>query len=182
MSRIGKQPINIPDGVEVKIEDGQIIVKGPKGELSQEVHRLVNIEKKENKLLVTVKNPEEKKQRSLWGLFRRLIDNMVIGVTDGFSKQLEVNGVGYKAAAQGDVLNLQLGYSHPINYKIPEGIDIKVEKNVITVSGISKHLVGQTSAEIRSKRKPEPYKGKGIKYMDEIIRRKAGKTAAKGAE
>lgn len=179
MSRIGKQPINIPEGVEIKIDQDKINVKGPKGELSQDVHRLVKVEQKENELIVSVKNPAEKFQKSLWGLFRRLIANMVAGVTDGFSKQLEVNGVGYKAEVKGDVLHLQLGYSHPIEYKIPEGTEIGVEKNIITVAGIDKQLIGQTAAEIRSLRKPEPYKGKGIKYVDEIIRRKVGKTAAK---
>lgn len=182
MSRIGKQPINIPDGVEVKQDQDKIIVKGPKGELSQDLHRSVVIDQKDNQLTVTVKNPEEKKQKSLWGLFRQLISNMVDGVTEGFSKQLEINGVGYKAVVSGQILNLNLGYSHPIDYKIPAGIDITVDKNIITVSGISKQLVGQTAAEIRALRKPEPYKGKGIRYTDEIIRRKVGKAAAKGVE
>jgi len=179
MSRIGRQPIIIPEAVEAKIDTGKITVKGPKGELSQDIHRWVKIEQKDDQVVVSVKNPEEKKQRSLWGLFRRLVDNMVTGVSEGFSKQLEVNGVGYKAEVQGDILNLQLGYSHPIEYKISKGIEINVEKNIITVSGIDKQQVGQTAAEIRSLRKPEPYKGKGIKYVDEIIRRKVGKAAAK---
>ncbi|MAF14326.1 MAG: 50S ribosomal protein L6 [Parcubacteria group bacterium] len=182
MSRVGKQPIKIPEGVDVKVEDFNVKVKGPKGELNQQVHRLVNIDQKDNELMVSVKNPEEKLQKSLWGLFQRLIVNMITGVTEGYSKKLEVNGVGYKAAVAGDILNLQLGYSHPIDYKIPEGIKVEVEKNVITVSGIDKQQVGQISAEIRAKRKPEPYKGKGIKYADEVIRRKVGKTASKGAE
>lgn len=181
MSRIGKQPVNIPQGVEIKIEPSRIIVKGPKGELTQALHPAVILERKENQLFVTVKNPDEKSQKSLWGLFKRLIANMVIGVTDGFSKKLEVNGVGYRAAVSGKNLNLQLGYSHPIDFLIPAGIEIKVEKNVITVSGSDKQVVGQTAAEIRMLKKPEPYKGKGIKYSDEVIRRKAGKTAAKGA-
>ena len=180
MSRIGKQPIIIPEGIEIKIEKDKIFVKGPKGELNQDIHPSVNLDQKDGQILVSVNNPEEKKQKSLWGLFRRLIANMVIGVTEGFSKQLEINGVGYKAAVKGDVLDLQLGYSHPIEYKIAEGIEIKVEKNIITISGISKQQVGQVSAEIRLLRKPEPYKGKGIKYIDEVIRRKVGKTAAKG--
>jgi len=179
MSRIGKQPITIPEGVEVKIDDNVVTVKGPKGELKQKIHKWVNIEQKENELSVSVKNDQIKQQKSLWGLFRRLIANMIIGVTEGFSKQLEVNGVGYKVTVQGKVLNLQLGYSHPIEYKFPEGIEITAEKNVITVSGSDKQKVGQTAAEIRSLRKPEPYKGKGIKYMDETIRRKVGKAAAK---
>jgi|SRR3989344_3159622 len=182
MSRIGKQPIVIPEGVEVKQQDGTVIVKGPKGELSQKLHSNISIEQKDGKVLVLVKNKEEKSDQALWGLFRRLIFNMVSGVTAGFSKQLEVNGVGYRATVAGKTLNLQLGYSHPVNYKFPEGIEIIVEKNLITVSGADKQVVGQTAAEIRALRKPEPYKGKGIKYIDEVIRRKVGKAAAKGAE
>lgn len=182
MSRIGKQPIILPDEVEAKLDDSVLTVKGPKGELKQEIHPSVSIEQKENKITVTVKKPDVKEQRSLWGLFRKLIANMVVGVTEGFTKQLEVNGVGFKAAIQGKVLNLQLGYSHPIDYTFPDGIDITVEKNLITVSGLNKQQVGQTAAEIRAFKKPEPYKGKGIKYTDEIIRRKVGKAAAKGAE
>jgi large subunit ribosomal protein L6 len=179
MSRIGRQPITIPEEVEVKVEPDKVTVKGPKGELSQDIHRWVKVEQKDSQLIVSVKNPEEKKQKSLWGLFRRLIDNMIRGVTEGFSRQLEVNGIGYKAAVAGDALTLHLGYSHPIEYKIPKGIEIKVEKNIITISGIDKQTVGQTAAEIRALRKPEPYKGKGIKYIDEVIRRKVGKAAVK---
>jgi len=180
MSRIGKQLILVPDGVEVKIADNKISVRGPKGELIQEINPLVIVEKKDNEISIAVKNPQVKQQKSLWGLFRRLIANMIVGVTKGFSKQLEVNGIGYKAVAQGDILVLNLGYSHPIEYKVPEGIEVKVEKNIITVLGIDKQVVGQTAAEIRAMRKPEPYKGKGIKYLDEILRRKVGKSAAKG--
>lgn len=182
MSRIGKQPVIVPDGVEVKLDKNILTVKGSKGELTQEIHPNVSIEQKDNQILVTVKKPDEKSQRSLWGLFRKLIHNMVIGVNEGFTKQLEVNGVGFKAAIQGKVLNLQLGFSHPIDYAVPDGIDITVEKNLITVSGSDKQKVGQTAAEIRAFKKPEPYKGKGIKYVDEVIRRKVGKAAAKGAE
>lgn len=180
MSRIGKQPVNIPDGVAIKLDDGVLTVKGPKGELKQKIHPSVKIDQREGQIIVSVGDAEEKFQRSLWGLFRKLVDNMVMGVTEGFSKQLEINGVGYKAVVADKVLNLQLGYSHPIDYNIPEGIEIKVEKNLVTIAGIDKQLVGQTAAEIRAFRKPEPYKGKGIKYIDEIIRRKVGKTAAKG--
>lgn len=182
MSRIGKQPVVVPDGVEVKLDKNILIVKGSKGELTQVIHPSVSIEQKDNKILVTVKKPDEKTQRSLWGLFRKLIDNMVTGVNEGFTKQLEVNGVGFKAAIQDKVLNLQLGFSHPINYTFPDGIDITVEKNLITVSGSDKQKVGQAAAEIRAFKKPEPYKGKGIKYIDEVIRRKVGKAAAKGTE
>ncbi|NUM25026.1 MAG: 50S ribosomal protein L6 [Candidatus Buchananbacteria bacterium] len=181
MSRIGKQPITIPEGVEVKITNDLITVKGPKGQLTQTGNSLVKVEQKDNELLVTVNDPENKQQKSLWGLYQRLIANMVAGVTQGFSKKLEINGVGYKVALQGKHLNFQLGYSHPIDFPIPEGIEATVEKNVITISGSNKQLVGQTAADIRSLKKPEPYKGKGIKYSDEIIRRKAGKAAAKGA-
>lgn len=181
MSRIGKQPINIPDGVTVTNENNLITVKGPKGELAQQMHGDVIIEQKDNQVLVTVKDKEEKSQRSLWGLVRKLIANMVDGVTKGFEKKLEVNGVGYKVELKGKDLHFQLGYSHPIDYKAPEGIEFSVEKNVITVAGKDKQQVGQTAAEIRAFRKPEPYKGKGIKYSDETIRRKAGK-AAKGGD
>jgi len=182
MSRIGKQPITIPAGVDVKIDGSKVTVKGPKGELNQDIHRLVKVEKQDNQLLILVKDPEDKKNKSLWGLFRRLIANMVIGVTEGFSRRLEINGVGYKAAVQGKNLVLNLGYSHPIEFAIPQGLEIKTEKNIIIISGSDKQLVGQTAAEIRALRKPEPYKGKGIKYAEEIIRRKTGKAAAKGAE
>lgn len=181
MSRIGKQPITIPSGVEVTIDGGEIRVKGPLGQLSQAIHRHVTITREGDVLTVTVKNTEEKSQRSLWGLYRRLIGNMVTGVTTGFSRQLEVNGVGYRAAVSGNTLTLQLGYSHPVVYTLREGLKATVDKNVITITGSDKQQVGQTAAEIRLLRKPEPYKGKGIKYSDEVIRRKAGKAAAKGA-
>ena len=182
MSRIGKLPINIPNGVTITIDNGVLTVQGPKGTLKQALHPQVIIEQADNQLTVNVKNADNKSQRSLWGLFRRLIDNMVVGVTEGFSKKLEINGVGFKAAVSGRNLLLQLGYSHPIDYAMPEGIDIVVEKNVVTVSGIDKQVVGQTAAEIRSFKKPEPYKGKGIKYENEVVRRKVGKAAAKGSD
>jgi len=181
MSRIGKQPIEIPTGVEIKLEANQIIVKGPKGTLTQQLNPVVIITQDGSTLMVTVKDPEEKSNKSMWGLFQRLISNMVTGVTTGFTKQLEINGVGYRAVVAGKILNLQLGYSHPIDYQIPDGIEISVEKNIVSVSGSDKQVVGQTAAEIRSLRKPEPYKGKGIKYTDETIKRKVGKQAAKGA-
>ncbi len=181
MSRIGKQPIKIPSGVDVTITDGVIHVKGPKGELSQRLHPMVTVAQEDGVLTVSVKDPAELAQKALWGLFRKLIANMVVGTTDGFLKKLEINGVGYKAEMKGKMLVLQLGYSHPIEFTVPVGLEISVEKNVITITGADRQVVGQTAAEIRSLRKPEPYKGKGIKYQDEIIRRKAGKTAAKGA-
>ena len=180
MSRIGKKPIIIPEQVEVKIDGGRVTVKGPKGQLTQELHPLVKVVQAGGELKVEVKKPEDKLQASLWGLFRTLIGNLVEGVTKGFSKQLEINGIGFKAQVQGDKLVLNVGFSHPVEYRIPEGMQMAVDKNVITVSGIDKQQVGQVAAEIRAIKKPEPYKGKGIKYLDEVIRRKAGKVV-KGA-
>lgn len=181
MSRIGKQTITIPTGVTItQGADGAIVVKGTKGELSYIPTEFVKVEIKENELSVT-RIDDSKKARSFHGLTRTLIQNMVTGVTKGFEKRLEINGVGYRAQVQGNKLVLQLGYSHPIEHLIPEGITVKMgedKKNIIIVSGIDKQKVGQVAAEIRSYRKPEPYKGKGIKYEDEYIRRKAGKTAA----
>ena len=181
MSRIGKLLIQIPDQVEVKIDADFVIVKGPKGELKQKLVPEVKIEIIDKNIEVKVDQSDDKKQRSLWGTFRQLINNMVVGVSQGFVKKLEVNGVGYRVAVQNGILVLSVGYSHPVNFSIPPGINIGVEKNTITIEGANKHLVGETAAQIRRIRKPEPYKGKGIKYADEIIRRKAGKQA-KGAK
>ncbi|MBI5621866.1 50S ribosomal protein L6 [Candidatus Falkowbacteria bacterium] len=181
MSRIGKQPIVIPAGVTVQLTEGQVTVTGPKGQLHCEVHPDVLLHLQDNQLTVSVKNPEDKTDRSLWGLFRKLIANMVEGVTTGFQKKLEINGVGYRAALQGATLVLNLGYSHPVTFALPEGISAVVEGNTITVSGADRQLVGQVAADIRKQRKPEPYKGKGIKYVDEVIRRKAGKAAKAAA-
>lgn len=175
MSRIGKKPIAILSGVTVDITDKSIKVKGPKGELSLDLHPLVKIEKTDTELLVTVPNQNNKLQKALWGLFRSLINNLIVGVTTGFSKILEVNGIGYKAAVTGQKLVLNLGYSHPIELEIPKTLEVKVDKNQITITGFDKQLVGQFAAVVRQQRKPEPYKGKGIKYQDEVIRRKAGK-------
>lgn len=184
MSRIGSQPIIIPDKVEVKLEGDIIIVKGPKGELRRSVPQLVKIEVTEEEgqklVKVTVSNAEEKEQNAIWGTMRSLINGMVTGVTEGFEKKLEVVGVGYKAAVSGKKLTLNVGYSHPVEFEMPEGIEASVEKNEITISGINKELVGQVAANVRKIRKPEPYKGKGIKYADEIVRRKAGKAAKAG--
>lgn len=177
MSRIGKQPIDIPDNVQINIKDDIIEVSGPKGKLSEKLVPGVDVNKKDNQILVGVKKPDDKFQRSKWGLQRSLINNLVIGVTDGFSKQLEVNGVGYKVALQGKKLVLNVGYSHSVDYLLPEEIEANVKKNIITISGLNKQLVGQIAAEIRSIKKPEPYKGKGIKYVNEVIRRKVGKVA-----
>ncbi len=180
MSRIGKQPVNIPDGVQVSIKDATIEVSGPKGKLIENLVPNVNVEIKDKKVLVSVENAENKEQKSRWGLQRSLINNMVIGVTEGFSKQLEVNGVGYKVVLQGKKIVLNVGYSHSVDYNLPEGIEVQIEKNLITISGFDKQLVGQVAAEIRAVKKPEPYKGKGIKYVDEVIRRKEGKVAKTG--
>ena len=179
MSRIGRMPIAIPAGVTVEIaENNKVTVKGPKGTLERVLPAEMEITKEGEEILV--KRPNDlKKMRSLHGLTRTLINNMVIGVTEGYKKVLEVNGVGYRAAKQGKKLNLALGYSHPIEMEDPEGIEVTVDGNKIIVSGIDKEKVGQYAAEIREKRAPEPYKGKGIKYADEVIRRKVGKTGKK---
>jgi len=181
MSRIGKQPINILEGVDVKIDDDFIIVKGPKGELRQKLVPNVNVSIGEKEVSVRVQNPKDKKHRAMWGLYQRLIENMVKGVTEGYEKKLELIGVGYKVALTGNILKIEVGFSHPINFELPEGIGASVEKNTITLSGIDKQLVGEVAARIRKIRKPEPYKGKGIRYSDEVVRRKAGKTAKAAA-
>lgn len=175
MSRIGKKIITIPAGVTFDLNKDTVKIKGPKGELTQTLHPKVTVTKTDEGLMVSVKKESDKQERALWGLFRSLVQNMILGVTNGFSKVLEVNGVGYKAAVAGKKLTLALGYSHPIEMEIPQGLEVKVEKNQITISGIDKQLVGQFAAVVRQKRMPEPYKGKGIKYADEVIRRKAGK-------
>jgi len=177
MSRIGKQPVIIPEEVDVKYADNIIVVKGPKGELKQAVLPEVKLEISDKEIIVSVERPKLKKQRSYWGLYQRLISNMIIGVTEGFEKKLEMVGVGYKAQVQGKKLILNVAFSHPVEFPIAEGLTITVEKNIITINGIDKQLVGEAAANIRKVRKPEPYKGKGIKYIDEIIRRKAGKKA-----
>jgi len=182
MSRIGKQPITIPEGIKVEIKDNTLKVSGPKGELQKEFSSKVKIKKEDNQIRVEVLNTKDKEQAALWGLSRSLIANMILGVSTSFEKKLEINGVGYKAAISSDQLVLNVGFSHPVGYKVPQGVEIKVEKNIVTISGSDKQLVGQVAAEIRSIRKPEPYKGKGIKYVDEVIRRKVGKTAGKGEE
>ncbi len=178
MSRIGKKPIDILDKVEVKIANQLVSVKGPNGQL--EYKHLDNVTVAiEDKTVVVKPVDETKTSKAVWGLTRTLIDNMVVGVTSGFKKDLEFTGVGYKAAAQGDTITLNLGYSHPIVYKLPAGIKVAVNKNTISLTGASKELVGFAAAKIRSFRPPEPYKGKGVRYADEHINRKAGKTGAK---
>lgn len=179
MSRIGKKPISIASGVKVTLNGQNIVVEGPKGRLERTIHDLVEVKVEADQLLVF---PQEgQTNTALQGLTRSLLANMVDGVSTGFTRILEINGVGYRAELKGSVLNLSLGYSHPIDYPLPEGISAEVDTkaNRITVSGIDKDLVGVTAAKIRSFRKPEPYKGKGIKYSDERILRKAGKTGAK---
>ncbi len=180
MSRLGKLPIAVPQGIEVKIDKDYIIIKGTKGELKQKLHPLVKVELVDQEIRVSVKNPEAKNEKSMWGLYRSLINNMVEGLDKGFQKELEVVGVGYRVSLSGKKLTLNVGYSHPVDFTLPDKIDAKVEGNKITVSGIDKQLVGEIAAQIRKVRKPEPYKGKGIKYSDEIIRRKEGKAAVKG--
>lgn len=180
MSRIGKKPIDIPAGVTAAISGQEISIKGPKGELKQRIHPQVKVEEKEKQLIVTVADENDKSQRALWGLFGSLLKNMIKGVTEGYIKKLEVNGVGYKVNLQGKTLVLNVGFSHPVEYKLPEGINGEVEKNLITLSGIDNQLIGEVAAQIRKIRKPEPYKGKGIKYLEEVIKKKVGKTSAKG--
>ena len=179
MSRIGRMPIAVPAGVTVEIaENNKVTVKGPKGELERVLPSEMEIKQEDGQILVTRPN-DLKKMKSLHGLTRTLINNMVVGVTEGYTKQLEVNGVGYKAAKSGNKLTLNLGYSHPVIMEDPEGLESVVEGNKITIKGIDKEKVGQYAAEIRDKRRPEPYKGKGIKYIDEVIRRKVGTTGKK---
>lgn len=175
MSRIGKLPIQIPAGVTITVDSGAIKVQGPKGNLEQFITPNVKVDVKDGELTVT-RNDDSKPAKSEHGLMRALINNMVVGVTNGFEKKLEVNGVGFRISGGGQNLEMSLGFSHPVKYTAPEGVNIAVDKMNITVSGISKQQVGQVAAEIRSLKKPEPYKGKGIKYAGETILRKAGKT------
>ena len=179
MSRIGRLPVAIPAGVTVDIAEGnKVTVKGPKGTLERVLPAEMDIKMEDGHVVVARPN-DLKKMKSLHGLTRTLIHNMVVGVSEGYQKVLEVNGVGYKAAKSGKKLTLSLGYSHPVEMEDPEGLESVVEGNKITVKGIDKEKVGQYAAEIRDKRRPEPYKGKGIKYADEVIRRKVGKTGKK---
>ncbi|MBE5887085.1 MAG: 50S ribosomal protein L6 [Lachnospiraceae bacterium] len=179
MSRIGRMPIAIPAGVTVEVaENNKVTVKGPKGTLERVLPAEMEIKVEGAEIVVSRPN-DLKKMKSLHGLTRTLINNMVVGVTAGYEKKLEVNGVGYKAAKAGKKLTLSLGFSHPVEMEDPEGIETTVDNNIIVVKGIDKEKVGQFAAEIRDKRRPEPYKGKGIKYADEVIRRKVGKTGKK---
>jgi len=180
MSRVGRKPIEIPKGVEVSIEGSLVKIKGSKGELQREVRPEIKVEVKDNQILV-IPLKEIKGVKTFWGLTRALIANMIKGVTEGYQKKLEIEGVGYRASLEGEDLVLNIGYSHPVKIKKPEGISFSAEKNAIIVSGIDKEKVGQIAAKIRAVRKPEPYKGKGIRYEGEQIRRKTGKKAI-GAE
>ena len=181
MSRIGKQLIELPKGVEIKINGQTVMVKGPKGSLEHKLLDVITAHLEGTTFRLSIKDENDRIQRILWGTHASIIKNMVFGVVNGYQKQLEINGVGYKVAHAGQKLTFQLGYSHPLVYEIPKNVQVKVEKNVITLDGIDKQLVGQVAAEIRALRKPEPYKGKGIKYVDETIRRKAGKAATAAA-
>ncbi len=183
MSRIGNAPISLPEGVSVTVDKNLVSVKGPKGELTQEIDPDITC-KVEDGVISMERPTEQKRHKSLHGLYRSLVSNMVVGVSDGYKRQMELVGVGYKAAVQGNVLELNLGYSHSIYFAVPEEIKVSAEtqkgKNpLVTIEGIDKQLVGQVSAKIKSFRKVEPYKGKGIRFVGEHIRRKAGKTAAK---
>ena len=180
MSKIGKAPIEIPANINITLTDHKIIVKGEKGELSFDIHPKIVVKQQENNLLVEKKR-DDKLSRSLHGLTKKIIDNLITGVTKGFDKKLEIIGVGYRAQLAGEKLVLAIGYSHPVEIVPPQGINFKVEKNIITVSGIDKQLVGQVAANIRQVRKPEPYKGKGIRYMGEYIKIKPGKAAKTGS-
>jgi len=197
MSRVGKKPILIPEDVEVKIEAVQVSsefgenkkkiikIKGPKGELSKEIRPEIGIEIKENKIFVILQTETSKQKKftagqikqtkALWGLTRSLLANMIKGVKDGFEKKLEIEGIGYRASLSGENLEMSLGFTHPVKIKAPEGIKFLVEKNIITISGIDKELVGQTTAKIRNIKPPEPYKGKGIRYSGEVVKKKVGK-------
>ncbi len=183
MSRIGKQPITVPEGVEVTIIDQLVKVKGPKGELEYILLPNVTVTQEDTELLVA-RNDDTKESRSVHGLTRALLNNMVTGVSKGFEKKLQIIGVGYRAQASGKKITLHLGYSHPIEYNAPEGVSIEMDKDdksMIIVSGIDKQSVGEAAANIRKFRSPEPYKGKGVRYVDEYVHRKAGKAAAKAA-
>ncbi len=177
MSRIAKKPIIIPSGVSVKIEENALFVSGPKGVLKKALPPEITIELKNNRLWVKIRDIKDGFQRSLVGTYARLIDNMIIGVTTGFEKRLELVGTGFKAQLSDKALVLYLGFSHPVNFQIPENIQIVVEKNIVTVKGLDKQLVGEVAAQIRRLKRPEPYKGIGVRYLGEIVRKKAGKKA-----
>ena len=178
MSRIGKRPVTVASGIDVSLDGTTLVAKKGNLEKRLETYGRVDI-KIEGNEVIFLRKGDDKQSAAFWGTYRALFNNIIVGLDKGFTKSLEINGVGYRAAVQGKTLNLQLGFSHDINYEIPEGLDIKVDKNIITISGTNKQQVGQAAAEIRGYRPPEPYKGKGVKYVDEHIIRKAGKTAKK---
>ncbi len=179
MSRVGKKPILIPQGVTIKIDGQKIMVSGPKGELERKVRPEIKVELKDNQIILSLQS-ESKQAAAFWGLFRSLIFNMVEGVVNGFEKKLEMHGLGYRASKEGEDLVLQVGFSHPVKIDVPDGISFAVEKNIVIVSGIDKEKVTQMAAKIRKVRPPEPYKGKGIRYQGEKVRRKTGKRVATG--
>lgn len=178
MSRIGKKPISIPDGIEVKVDKSKVTFKGKNESKELETHDRVGINFDGNQLSFLLLD-DAPQSRAFWGTYRALANNIVVGLHEGFTKTLEINGVGYKASVNGKILELALGFSHPVSYSIPDNVSITVEKNVITIKGSDKQQIGQIAAEIREFRPPEPYKGKGVKYSDEVILRKAGKTSKK---
>lgn len=183
MSKVGKKPIIVPSGVEVKTEqqpEGVVVsVRGPKGVLSHLVDKDFIVSFENNQIIIAPKSKViSVRQKALWGLYRALLQNIVVGVTGGFEKRLDIEGIGYKAVVQGSKLVLNIGLSHPVEMEMPKGVDVKVEKNTIIISGIDKYLVGQVAADVRSHKPPEPYKGKGIRYKNEVVVRKAGKKAA----
>ena len=178
MSRIGKQPVVVPAEINVSVEGSVVVFK--KGSIQKDLDTKGNVDVKVDggQIIFSAKS-DDRQDRAYWGTYRSLAQNIIVGLTTGYQKQLEINGVGYRAAVKGNVLELQLGFSHPINYEFPKGLQITVEKNLVTIKGDDKQVVGQVAAEVRSFRPPEPYKGKGVKYVEEHIRRKAGKTAKK---
>lgn len=179
MSRKGKLPIPLPQGVEVKVTEAEIVVKGPKGSMNQPAIKGIAVKVQDNQIVVELED-ENSDLKNFHGLMRSLVSNMVVGTSEGFEKRLEMIGVGYRATVQGDLLDLQLGFSHPTKLPIPKGLTVKVDKNTqISITGFDKHLVGQFAATVRSKRPPEPYQGKGVRYAGEYVRKKAGKTAGK---
>jgi large subunit ribosomal protein L6 len=175
MSRVGKKPVVLPSGVKAELKESKLSITGPKGTLTLDVHPKVTLNLTDAEITVTVVKEEDKRERALWGLTRALVQNLVEGVTKGFEKKLEVNGVGFKVAVAADKLVMSLGFSHPVNVEIPSGLSVKAEKNLISISGVDKEMVCSFAAKIRALKKPEPYKGKGFRYEGEVIRRKQGK-------
>ncbi|MFH1253332.1 MAG: 50S ribosomal protein L6 [Candidatus Uhrbacteria bacterium] len=181
MSRVGSKPIKLPAGVDMVVDGKKLTVKGPKGSLFLQLPECVSFIQEAEEIKMSVKHPEVKSEKALWGTFRALLQNVIKGVTTGFIRVLEINGVGYKANLVGKKLVIDVGFSHSVDFPLPDGVSAVVEKNLVTLSGIDKQLVGETAARLRRIRPPEPYKGTGIKYSDEIVRRKAGKTGKAGA-